>query len=279
MTSSHSPTSASTADRWLNCPGSVALISGLPPEPPKKPSYLRYREQGQAAHTVAAMALNTGRDAYDFVNPERPLFRPSDAEAVQHYLDYVLVRRALLKERYDRVELRVEVLVGHPRGDFRGTVDAYLLAAEDRIAVYAEMFDYKHGTGVVVPARENKQLMYYAHGLQKIHPEVSLFSLVIVQPRIVGYERPDTWTIKSSALSNWANQVLYPGIKATKKKGAPLKAGSWCRFCPANEQCSVFTDAGGKASLPPLFKKETTQATKDRWAAVDSACFSLAAGV
>lgn len=279
MTSNHSPTSASTADRWLNCPGSVALVSGLPPEPPKKPSSLRYREQGQAAHTVAALALNTGRDAYDFVCPERPLFRPKDAEAVQHYLDYVLVRRALLDERYDRVELRVEVLVGHPKGDFRGTVDAYLLGYERLSAVYAEMFDYKHGSGVVVSAKDNKQLMYYARGLQKMHTSVDLFSLVIVQPRIVGYERPDEWTIKAVDLEKWATKVLYPGIAATKKKDAALKAGAWCRFCPANEQCSVFAAAGGKASLPPLFKKETTQATKDRWAAVDSACYSLIAGV
>lgn len=249
----------------MNCPGSVAAIAALPPDPPKtgrkEPAY---RVAGNQAHEVVALAFNTGRMAR--ADPRWPALRPNDIEAAQHFVDWVLVRKASLEERYDRVGLRVEVLIGDPDGDFRGTVDTYLLCYEGETAVFAEMFDYKHGVGLIVPAERNLQLMYYAHGIQRLHPMVNVFCLVIVQPRIKGYVAPDEWWISGEELEKWAINELFPAIIKTKEKDAPLKAGPWCRFCPANETCQVFQDAGGKASLPPVFiTKEARPETIERW--------------
>jgi hypothetical protein len=267
VTSLHSPTGASGASRWLNCPGSVAAIAAVEAEPkPKRKGADRYRDAGNQAHDAAAFALNTGRSAEAVINPTWPLYRPKDAIAVQHYLDWVLVRKAYLEERYDRVELRVEVKIGSPTGDFRGTVDAYLLCFEGVVPVYAEVFDYKHGAGIVVAVKDNAQLKYYAHGIQDLHPTVQSFGLVIVQPRIEGYKGPDEWTISADDLLDWVTFELFPGILETKKEDAPLKAGDYCRFCPANEQCKTFDEAGGKASLPPLFlSKEAKPETIEKW--------------
>jgi hypothetical protein len=247
--SEHSPTGGSGSERWINCPGSIRMIAALPAKKPTGKSST-YPTAGLFAHRVAAACLNTGRDAYTFVLPENKTFRPKDAEAVQNYIDYTLVRRALLQERYDRVELRVEIRIGG-EGDFRGTVDAYILCYEGDVAVFAEVIDYKHGTGVAVPVENNTQLMYYGVGVHRLHPSIKTLLLTIVQPRIPGYTA--SWEISGKDLISWATKVLYPAIIETKKKDAALKAGTWCRFCPANEQCSTFEEAGGKASLPPLF--------------------------
>lgn len=266
MSSTHSPTGASGAERWLNCPGSVAASAQVEAKPAPKKKAPTYRDAGSQAHEAAAFCLNTGRMAEAAVCPRWPAYRPKDAVAVQHYLDWVLVRKALLEERYDRVELRVEILIGDPEGDFRGTVDAYLLGFEGAVAVYAEVFDYKHGSGVVVVAAENQQLMYYAHGVQALHPTVDIFTLVIVQPRAPGYSRPDEWSIGANELLLWATTDLFPGILATKQEDASFRAGAWCRFCPANVACKTFDEYGGKASLPPLFiAKEAAPETIAAW--------------
>jgi hypothetical protein len=265
---SHSPTGASGAERWMNCPGSVAAIAALPPDPPNKKGRKEpaYRAAGNQAHEVAALAFNTGRSAAELVGPRWPNFRPKDADAVQHLIDWIFLRKALLEERYDTVVLRVETPIGDPDGDFRGTVDIYLLCFEGFHAVYSEVYDYKHGTGLVVPVERNPQLMYYAHGVQRIHPRVSLFGLGIIQPRLVDYKKPEEWTITGPELQEWATNELFPAILRTKEKDAPLKAGPWCRFCLAAETCATFAEAGGKASLPPLFiTKEASPETKAKW--------------
>jgi hypothetical protein len=265
----HSPTGASGADRWFACPGSVAAIAALPPTPPRKGGKPPiYRLAGSEAHALAALALNSGRDVVDLLDVSRwPNLSLKDAAPVQYYIDWVLTRKALLEERYDRVELRVEIRIGEPKSDFYGTVDSYLLAFEGDRAVYCEVVDFKNGSGVVVAAENNKQLMYYGVGVQRLHPEVDLFCLAVIQPNKADFVRPDQWMISSKDLKAWATNELFPAIMKTKEKDAPLHAGPWCRFCPANETCKVFEAAGGRASLPQLFtiSKEASTETKAKW--------------
>lgn len=52
MTAAHSNLGASSAKRWMGCPGSNALLEHAPPEQPSK-----YAAEGTAAHWVGEQLL------------------------------------------------------------------------------------------------------------------------------------------------------------------------------------------------------------------------------
>jgi len=43
--------------------------------------------------------------------------------------------------------------------------------------------------------------------------------------------------MKAKELMKWGYHVLLPAAKNTTRKDAPLKAGTWCQFCPAWATC------------------------------------------
>lgn len=85
----HAILGASSASRWLNCPGSVRLTKDLPDQ--SSP----YAALGSAAHELCDICLNDGSDAAshtgEHITAKGEEFEV-DAEmasAVQIYLDYV----------------------------------------------------------------------------------------------------------------------------------------------------------------------------------------------
>ena len=58
----HANLGASKAERWMNCPGSVALEADLPN------TSSEYAREGTAAHEVAEQCLLSGKDAIDFLD-------------------------------------------------------------------------------------------------------------------------------------------------------------------------------------------------------------------
>ena len=172
----HSPLGASGAERWMNCPGSVALLKDLHIE--EDSDEPEYRSLGTSAHKLADECLKTSRDAWELINVEmgkHPVDGPMSS-AVQVYLDEIARIKAENPGGKEYHEYGIDAPDFHP--DFYGTLDwGYVVGSKMWIR------DYKHGEGVAVEVEDNPQIMYYAFGLLRHHPEVATVDLGIVQPR------------------------------------------------------------------------------------------------
>ena len=238
----HSPLGASSAERWMNCPGSVALITRVRSDDAfiekADPDYTR---DGKEAHALGAHCLTANLDCWEAEDSdEYPHLTADMMSAVQEYLGYV---RSLPGDR--KVEHRVHLPDFHPQ--FYGTLDCVVVTPDCMHVV-----DYKHGVGVVVDADDNQQLMYYAFGFIMENPDIVYDRLMpvrvtIVQPRAF---HPDgnirTWQTTVGHICDWAEGELRPAMALTQDLEY-LDMGSWCRFCPAKLVCPAFDGLAKKA--------------------------------
>lgn len=234
----HSPLGASSAERWMNCPGSIALLKALTLPETDEPDWTR---EGIAMHEAAAHCLEqkldtweiTGQTFHDTVVDEEM------AQQIQVYLD--TVRNASRDALSTYIEFPISSPV-HP--DFYGTLDFGALFV-DRV----EITDLKGGMGIIVEPEGNPQFSYYAWGLiepleqQRGSQLPDEFPVVlrVVQPRafhILGAVRE--WRTTVGALRAWVHDTLVPAMYNAEIDGS-LDAGPWCRFCPAKLVCPLLT--------------------------------------
>lgn len=244
--SKHSNIGASSAERWFNCPGSVALIEKAPPEEPSP-----YAEQGTAAHWVLEQCLSKDERPWNYLGEEAPNgveIKEEDVIALVEAVDYVNELRGQGHFLLD-LEVRFDLECIFP--NLFGTADVVLISTDlDKLIV----LDYKHGKGVAVFPRENKQLLYYGLGAIKAasdkHAE-GMLELVgwghVFKEVVIGVIQPrnDWWTpekalwpVPPERLDKFAVE-LYNAAKRTQAKEAPLIAGDYCSgtWCPANVIC------------------------------------------
>lgn len=234
----HSPLGASSAERWMNCPGSVALIKVLATPETDEPEY---RGLGIAAHELAAECLYSGRDAWEYIGEHFHDFEVDKdmADAVQVYLDTVRPSMAL-----EGAKSYVEYSISHPAHPlFYGTLDEGTVYSHT-----AEINDYKHGEGIVVEIENNPQLLYYAYGFLREFPEVTTAILRIVQPRAYAAAVRE-WAVSREFIESWATNTLLPAMRMAELEGGDLDAGNWCRFCPAKLVCPLMKNLFGAAML------------------------------
>lgn len=233
----HSPLGASSAERWMNCPGSVGLLRDLKLPESDEPDY---RREGTAAHEAAAHLLQSNAEAWELIGQK---FYETEvtvemSEAIQVYLDRCRAQMALPgAEAW--FEERVGPLPEQPL--FFGTADCAILAGD---TLYVN--DYKHGQGVVVEVDDNPQVMYYAYGvlrrLQQSHDIAAIKRVVltIVQPRGFHVDGPvREWETTPNYIRSWAEGELFPAMERTAFDH-DLDAGKWCRFCPAKLVCPLM---------------------------------------
>lgn len=82
----HAQLSPSSAERWMTCPGSVALSKGAPDDSSS------FADEGTDAHELAAKCLESGKDAADFIGETMGKGNVVGADMafhVQGYVDYV----------------------------------------------------------------------------------------------------------------------------------------------------------------------------------------------
>lgn len=231
----HSPLGASGAERWMNCPGSVALLKELDLPETDEPDY---RSLGTSAHNAAYECLVNNLDAWEIIG-EVYAKHPVDlemAEAVQVYLDEV--RALITPESKVFFEFGIDAPEFHPQ--FYGTVDCGIITGT---TLYVR--DYKHGEGIAVEVDENPQIMYYAYGLLRHHPEVERVNLGIVQPR-TPWIKQEPWEVSADYIREWAENTLLAAMVATEIDN-DLDAGPWCRFCPAKLVCPLMSSLFGAA--------------------------------
>lgn len=245
----HSPLGASSAERWMNCPGSVALIDKL--NLPSTES--EYAMEGTRAHAMAAYCLDKGCDAWEAIGFGDWI--PDMVEPVQVYLDEV--RRLDVASSVMFLEHKIQSK-RHPL--FYGTVD---LAVVDGSRLHIR--DFKYGAGVVVEIEGNPQILYYAYGILQRFPAVETVTLGIVQPRAHHPDGPiRVVETPASEIRRWAEQELFPAMDAVSVDRS-LTPGSWCRFCPAKLVCPMLTGIFGAASRSdPLTVAEYSDGRLDR---------------
>lgn len=234
----HSLLGASSAERWLNCPGSVGLLKKLNLPESDEPDY---RRDGVAAHEAAAHCLQNGLDGWEAIGLS---FHETEiteeiANAIQLYLD--TVRPLITEKAVVRIETRVQF---KEHEDGYGTVDCGVYDPE---TATLHVNDYKHGQGVVVEADWNPQLMYYAHPFIQEFPETRTVVLRIIQPRAFHELGPvREWETTAEAIETWVEDELIPGMNRAAIDHA-LDSGPWCRFCPAKLVCPILTSLFGAA--------------------------------
>jgi hypothetical protein len=236
----HSKLGASSAKRWLACPGSVALCAGIPSKDSK------YSREGSCAHAIAEDCLRRGQHAATWAGKTHPEFPDIKLthELLRHVQTYCTHVRML---NGADCETRIE------SGFWLADIDADLFGTNDAIVFQRRtgalhVLDYKHGAGVKVFAERNPQLMYYGLGaLLEFGSAVKSVTLHVVQPRC-GNGAPESWTCTPAELLEFA-KVLEAGAAATRQPNAPLVAGSHCQFCPASATCpQLYAEAQRTAS-------------------------------
>jgi len=234
MSVAHSKLGASSASRWMNCPGSVKMIDNLP----FKVESSKFAEAGTIAHKLAELCLLDlfqpcpttfiGEDIVNEDTGEVTVVDEDTALAVKVYTDYVYSR----VEQGGQLQVEVKFDLSHviEQGMF-GTSDAVLYFPEKN---ELEILDYKHGTGYVSPEK-NSQLKFYALGAMhalKV-PSNTKIKLTIAQPRAKG-ESIKTWMTTVDDLNEYAKELKI-AADVTRDPNAKLCAGDWCFFCPARK--------------------------------------------
>lgn len=233
----HSPLGASGAERWMNCPGSVELIKQWDLPETDEPEY---RSLGTTAHTAAEHCLKTGCDAWEIVGQK---FGQHEVDmemvgAIQVFLDECLAGLTLNHQTY--IEFGIDAPDFHPQ--FYGTLD--FGAVYDTHMVIR---DFKYGEGIAVDVEDNPQIMYYAYGLLRHHPEVDTVSLGIVQPRGFHPDGPvRVCGTSADYIREWAEHTLKPAMELAAME-ADFLPGAWCRFCPAKLICPSLNGIFGAA--------------------------------
>lgn len=246
----HSKLGASSTKRWFNCPGSVKLIEAMG-EGAKKSS--SYADDGTLAHDIAARCLKSGEDAKVYLGEAdfatEAMFKEEDAEAVQVYLDavknevrelvhvngnYTIEPKVLVEERFYLAEV-------HP--DFFGTTDCTLIGKSQ-----AQVWDYKHGAGIVVQAEKNTQLMQYAvgalYGTEAWNDDAFPVEINICQPRVYGADPIRSWWTDVGALKSWLRDDWLAAARRTEQDNPFLQPGPWCNstFCPKRLTCPAIKE-------------------------------------
>lgn len=234
----HASLGASSAYRWIACPGSIALSAGVQSESSV------YAREGTAAHELAQMCLVEGRDAVEYIDCEIDGFEVDEdmAEAVQVYLDAVRDAQGtggamLLVEK--RFSLDGLLAGTNLQGLMYGTNDACVLVPDGPKNSKLLVFDYKHGRGVAVDVIGNPQLRYYGLGasLELAHHAITEIEIVIVQPRARHKDGPvRRETITPYELVEWSADLVDAAERALADN-APLVAGEHCGWCPASGFC------------------------------------------
>ena len=238
----HSPLGASSASRWLACPPSYGLIQRTGAVSPES----EHAALGTAAHKLADMCLESGKDAWEYIGQVVEGFTVGnedgqiEPDAVQVYLDYVRPLAELADVYASEVKLGNK---WKPHPLYGGTAD-FVAAWDDSNGGWLEVVDYKHGAGLGVDPVGNPQLLYYGIGGFKelashLHDKAEV-RLTIVQPRYHG-EPIKTWTTTVGELRAWSRDVLVPGMLTAEAVAGDgdhaYQTGDHCRFCPALVHC------------------------------------------
>jgi len=227
----------STAKRVMNCPGSVALVQKMPPQPSNK-----YADEGTLLHNVIAEIVMSDKSPEEFLGTTY-----NEQVLTLDLIDDKLVPALAALDKIDpnkEMEYEAETRVGF--GDLLpgvfGSTDLI-----GRIGSRAVVLDWKFGDGVAVEVEENPQLMFYAAAAMRTEEAkwafdgVDEIEMVIVQPPQV-----KRWVTTPARIAQFEKD-LVKAVKLAQQPDAALKVGDHCRWCAAKPVCPQMTGAVDRA--------------------------------
>lgn len=227
--SKHAFLSASSSHRWLECPPSAKLCSGVADE------VSDYALQGTDAHALCEYKVKKylGEKVR---NPSKKL-KYYDQEMEECSDVYAgLITENVEKAKGDglnplvMIEQRLDFSRFVPQGF--GTGDCVIIAGKT-----LHIIDFKYGKGVEVSAENNPQMMCYALGAAEMFGvlyDIETVNMTIFQPRIANVSE---WSLSIEELYSWAESVLKPAAELAYNGKGEFKAGSHCRFCKIKANC------------------------------------------
>jgi hypothetical protein len=249
MSNGHAKLSPSASDRWLNCPASIVRA----PETEDEGS--EYAREGSAAHAMAEHCLKNQCDAWEGVLPDefQKYDSPEMRTHVQGYLDYVR-RHTGPGELF--IEQRLQIF---PTMDVWGTADAVIVTADGVI----KLVDLKYGSGVLVEADDNTQLLLYGIGALTLDwlsaVPVHAVEVHIYQPRRNNVVSK-TYTVEE--LVEWVKENEYRVARAHAGTNFAVP-GAHCKWCPVKGTCRERAEHNLKMAAFDFAAAEPVCADKD----------------
>lgn len=228
----------STAKRVLACPGSVALVQQMPPQPSSV-----HADTGTLLHNTIASILETGKPPHEFLGATY-----NGIELTDDLLERKLLPALAALDEIDpdkTMEYAVEQVVG-----FGNALPGVFGSADlvGRIGNRGVLLDWKFGDGVAVSAEENPQgLFYCAAALRTTKTrwaflDVEDIEIIIVQPPYV-----KRWVTTPARVKQFEAELML-AVRAAEQPDAPLAAGDHCRWCTAKTICPVVSGAAARAT-------------------------------
>lgn len=231
----HATLSASSSERWLNCPPSARLCEAY------EDKGSDYAAEGTDAHALCEFRLKQalGMPAGDPIE-NLSWYNTEMEECAASYAAYVVELLETAKQTCSDPVVMIEQRVDFSRWvqDGFGTADCILIA--DGVM---NIVDYKHGKGVEVSAVGNPQMRLYALGALEIFDgiyDIDRVCMTIFQPR---KSNVSTDFIEKDALLEWADTDLTQKAKLAYEGQGDFHCGEWCRFCKAKAECRERAEA------------------------------------
>lgn len=235
----HAKKSPSGSKRWKTCPGSIREISaaGLPSEDNQ------YSKEGREAHSLLEECLST-RNYQDAATPAQ--IGKGDHHAADAVTDALIYLKPFLRQGNVVI---VERSVYIPIIKDTGTPDIMIWDPTNR---FLHCFDYKHGQGFAVDAKENSQGRLYLSGyraLPAIKGKIKKMFFHIMQPRAYHYDGPMRCEeITPAEMDLW--EAEWQGYAdACDAPDAPLvPSPDGCRWCAVRAQCPALRQQAVEAA-------------------------------
>lgn len=235
MATKHAVLSASSSERWLNCPPSARLCEAY------EDKGSDYAAEGTDAHSLCEFRLKQalGIPADDPIE-NLSWYNEEMEDCAAGYAAYVSELLETAKQTCADPVVMIEQRVDFSRWvkEGFGTADCIIIA--DGVL---NICDYKNGQGCLVLAERNPQMMLYALGALEIFDgiyDIDTVRMTIYQPR---KSNISVYEMDKADLYEWANSELTQKAQLAYEGQGSFSCGEWCRFCKAKAECRERAEA------------------------------------
>lgn len=235
MAVKHAVLSASSSERWLNCPPSARLCEAY------EDRGSDYAAEGTDAHSLCEFRLKQvlGIPADDPIE-NLSWYNEEMEDCAAGYAAYVSELLETAKQTCADPVVMIEQRVDFSRWVKEGFGTADCIVIADGVL---NICDYKNGQGCLVLAERNPQMMLYALGALEIFDgiyDIDTVRMTIYQPR---KSNISVYEMDKADLYEWANSELTQKAQLAYEGQGSFSCGEWCRFCKAKAECRERAEA------------------------------------
>ena len=261
MAVKHAVLSASSSERWLNCPPSARLCEAY------EDKGSDYAAEGTDAHALCEFRLKQalGIPADDPIE-NLSWYNEEMEDCAAGYAAYVSELLETAKQTCADPVVMIEQRVDFSRWVKEGFGTADCIVIADGVL---NICDYKNGQGCLVLADRNPQMMLYALGALEIFDgiyDIDTVRMTIYQPR---KSNISVYEMDKADLYEWANSELTQKAQLAYEGQGSFSCGEWCRFCKAKAECRERAEANLALARydfeePPLLTDEEIAGILDK---------------